>query len=219
MCLALGTAQAHLVTGSLQPQGGETFSRGSVMPIHWVVEQEHSGNYQISYSPSPGNWIVLMSGIRNNGGRFDQPMDTSWRIPDTLATTTTGRIRVWQSSPEPGNNAGSDTSNFYTLVSRNFTIQGGTPVLEFKARNRQTLRLRRQGDILFAMVPGMKLSRLFLLNPDGRMVAELTHQSRSAEGIVFTLPNGFSLQPFQVLHAMGRDGQSTALPVLGIPSF
>lgn len=178
--LAAG-ASAHLVAGSLRPQGGESFSRGSVLAIHWVIEQEHSGNYQISYSPSPGVWVVLLSGLRNNGARFNQAMDTSWRIPDTLAPSSTARIRVWQSSPEPGNTNASDSTNFYTLVSRNFSITtGGAPVIASRVDGTPTWN--RMGRVLSIRGPAASgPGNLFLYRGNGRLSARLTASASQGE--------------------------------------
>lgn len=153
-----GSVCAHLAAGSLLPTGGGTYNAGTRMAIHWVIEQEHSGNYLISYSPSAGVWVNIISGIRNTGARFDQPMDTAWMIPAGQAPTTTGRIRVWQSSPEPGNANAADTSNLYTLVSGNFTITNGTPI-RFKANEPAPQGWNLPSRVLIATVDGRLISR------------------------------------------------------------
>jgi len=65
LCLAMGAPDAHLVAGSLTPASG-TFTTGTTMAIHWVIEQEHSGNYQISFSPKGP-----LNNYRSISGAFD----------------------------------------------------------------------------------------------------------------------------------------------------
>jgi hypothetical protein len=148
-------ASAHLVAGSLRPAGGDTFKAGERIPIRWTVEQEHSGSYQVSYSIAPATWVIIYDGLRNNGGRFDQPMDTAWTIPANMSTNSTG---------EPGNNNAGDSSTFYVLVSRNFTVTGA--VTHISALSKPASIESFPQRVLMAQVDG----RLVYREPSSRLV-------------------------------------------------
>ncbi len=156
MGLMVYDASAHLVAGSLLPAGGETFKAGARVPIHWMIEQEHSGSYQISYSTAPATWVVIYDGLRNSGARFNQPMDTAWIVPSNMSTNSMVRLRVWQKATgEPGNTAAGDTTTFYVLVSRNFTVTGATTQI---TANPAAVRW------------GSSSSRVLMAQLDGRML-------------------------------------------------
>ena len=187
LCLTLVAPQAHLVAGSLTPAGGQTFSPGTRLAIHWMVEQEHSGNYQISYSPKRGTWIPILTGIRNNGGRFDQPMDTAWRIPDTLSPTTTARIRVWQSSQESGNGSASDSTNLYTLVSGNLTIKGNATPIFAHSSSSKIPRWDWNGSVLTVRAGINGAGGLSLYDGNGRLTGRFAARTEKS-GLSFELP-------------------------------
>ena len=172
LCLGVSawSVSAHLVSGSLLPTGGGSYPAGTRLAIHWEIEQEHSGSYEISFSPAPpNNWTVVLTGIRNTGARFNQPMDTAWMIPANQAPTTTGRIRVWQKATgEPGNGAAPDTSNFYALISGTFAITSGTPI-QFSSNEN--------------LLPGRNApERVLIAQVDGRLISReyVSHQPRQA---------------------------------------
>ena len=189
LAFLISSAHAHLAPGSLVPSGGQTFKRGDVMAIKWVVEQEHSGGYDIAYSPAPGTWISILTGIRNDGARFDQPMDTSWKVPDTLALTATARIRIWQRSNENGNGQAGETSNLYTLVSGNLTIQAGTPARLGSPQRRGALRWNWQAGTLTVRAGGESGGGMLMVYRDnGRLESSWSGRSGTDGALRFAVP-------------------------------
>ena len=109
--------------------------------------------------------MIIYDGLKNNGGRFDQPMDTAWTIPANISTNSTVRLRVWQKATgEPGNNNAGDSSTFYVLVSRNFTVTGA--VTHISALSKPASIESFPQRVLMAQVDGRLVYRV----PSSRLV-------------------------------------------------
>jgi hypothetical protein len=129
MLLCGGVIHAHLVDGSLLPQGGETISVGDVVSINWKTETNHLprsgvGGIDIAFSKDAGStWTNIKAGFNDN-----EKINTfKWTVPANL-TTSTGMLRICQSGPctdqkvsKPGENGAP-----WILVSGLVTIQQST---------------------------------------------------------------------------------------------
>jgi hypothetical protein len=115
MAIGIAGAHAQLKQSTLYPKGGETFSIGEKVTIHWVQSQGRDGLYDIYFSKNGGTtWTEFASRWQGPKGDGDT-VKYNWTVPANSATTQ-GVIRVCQLA------GGECKDNNYILKSGNFTV-------------------------------------------------------------------------------------------------
>lgn len=174
--LAMGTAQAHLVAGSLSVKGGESYKAGDMVMVSWTQSAGHNdGKYTIRYSKNGGtDWSVVEEVFQ--GPKGDNVAVTyHWTVP--AGATAQGKIHV-------NFTRGGLTDANYNLISGNFTVTGSSAIhsTPADAANPYSLRFNAATRSLqasfFMAQEGQAQIQAFDAN--GKLVATLLEGHRAA---------------------------------------
>lgn len=174
--LALGTAQAHLMAGSLSIKANNSYSAGEKVNVSWTQSAGHNdGKYTIRFSKNGGtDWSVLEEVFQ--GPKGDNVTVTyPWTVPAEV--TTEGKLHI-------NFTRGGLTDANYNLISPVFAVTGTSALrpAPADAANPYSLRFnpatRSLQASFFMAREGQALIQAFDAN--GKLVATLLEGRRAA---------------------------------------